>query len=192
LKYYSIDIETTGLNPKKDQILQVGIAFEDTENIIPISETPCKEWTIRYNRIEGDPFAIQMNANIIKHSIENPLPKDVIDRCSIIPSLAVFIRKCDPTIPSNHIPTINVAGKNFNGFDRLFLENIDGFSDRIRIRHRVLDPAMLYADWSKDRLPSLQDCLDKANILTTVKHTAMQDAIDVIKVIRARTNNYAQ
>jgi len=191
LKYFSIDIETTGLNPEKDQILQVGIAFEDTENIVPIIEIPCDEWVIRYNRIEGDPFAIQMNADIIKHSIENPLPDDVIDRCNIIPCLLSFIRKCDPSIPSNHIPTINVAGKNFNGFDRLFLEKIEGFSNHIRIRHRVLDPAMLCVDWTEHRLPDLQDCLDKSNLLSMVKHTAMQDAIDVINIIRVRTGMYA-
>ena len=41
MKYVSIDIETTGLNPKTDNVLEVAAIIDDTERPeVPIGELP--------------------------------------------------------------------------------------------------------------------------------------------------------
>jgi len=190
MQYFSIDIETTGLNPETDQILQVGIAFEDTSNILPIDDIPKHQWNIKHNRIQGDPFAIQMNSDIIKHSLETPTPDDVIIECNIVNVIRTFTSECLGYDEGPYVHTITVAGKNFNGFDRLFLEKLDQFTDIIRMRRRTIDPAILCVDWSNNSLPDLQTCMSELDVSGDVTHTAMQDAVDVIRIIRKATNNY--
>ena len=71
---------------------------------------------------------------------------------------------------------MTVAGKNFASFDKLFLpEKITR-----HIKSRVIDPANMFIDWSKDTLPSLSELLDGK----TVSHDAYDDALDVIKILR--------
>jgi len=81
--------------------------------------------------------------------------------------------------------TINVAGKNFGTFDKLFLEELMWWKKLIRVRQRIIDPAGLYCDWINDEtLPNLDECKKRANIDGAVTHDALQDAWDVIKVLR--------
>lgn len=84
---------------------------------------------------------------------------------------------------------INVAGKNFGTFDKLFLEKLPRWQQLIRIKQRIIDPSILYVDWNKDKeLPGLQTCLSKAQIDHTVSHEALDDAIMVIKLLRKKYN----
>ena len=81
--------------------------------------------------------------------------------------------------------TINVAGKNFGTFDKLFLQQLPWWQKLIRTRQRVLDPAILCVDWKNDTsLPSLTTCKERTNISGEVTHDALEDAWDVIQVLR--------
>jgi hypothetical protein len=89
--------------------------------------------------------------------------------------------------------TINVAGKNFGTFDKPFLEKLPSWGSHIRIRSRIIDPSVYFVDWKKDdSLPSLNTCKQRAFIDGEVSHNALEDAIDVIKVIRKATCNYTR
>lgn len=81
--------------------------------------------------------------------------------------------------------TLNVAGKNFGTFDKLFLQDLPWWQKLIRTRQRVLDPAILCVDWGKDTsLPSLIKCKEKLGIKGIVTHNALDDAWDVIEILR--------
>jgi len=81
--------------------------------------------------------------------------------------------------------TINVAGKNFGTFDKLFLQELPWWQKLIRTRQRVLDPAILCVDWKNDKsLPSLTQCKEKLGIEGIVTHNALDDAWDVIEILR--------
>lgn len=81
--------------------------------------------------------------------------------------------------------TINVAGKNFGTFDKLFLQELPWWQKLIRTRQRVLDPAILCVDWKNDTsLPSLTQCKEKLGIEGIVTHNALDDAWDVIEILR--------
>jgi hypothetical protein len=81
--------------------------------------------------------------------------------------------------------TLNVAGKNFGTFDKLFLQELPWWKKLIRTRQRVLDPAILMVDWVNDKsLPNLTVCKERAGIKGIVTHNALEDAWDVIEVLR--------
>jgi hypothetical protein len=81
--------------------------------------------------------------------------------------------------------TINVAGKNFATFDKLFLQELPWWQKLIRIRQRVLDPAILMVDWKNDTsLPNLTQCKERAGVTGIVTHNALEDAWDVIEILR--------
>jgi hypothetical protein len=81
--------------------------------------------------------------------------------------------------------TINVAGKNFATFDKLFLEQLPWWKKLIKIRQRVLDPAILVVDWKNDTsLPNLKQCKERTGVEGIVTHNALEDAWDVIEVMR--------
>ncbi len=81
--------------------------------------------------------------------------------------------------------TLNVAGKNFGTFDKLFLQQLPWWQKLIRTRQRVLDPAILMVDWTNDKsLPNLTTCKERAGVSGIVTHNALEDAWDVIEVLR--------
>jgi hypothetical protein len=81
--------------------------------------------------------------------------------------------------------TLNVAGKNFGTFDKLFLQELPWWQKLIRTRQRVLDPAILMVDWKNDTsLPNLTTCKERAGVNGFVTHNALEDAWDVIEVLR--------
>lgn len=82
---------------------------------------------------------------------------------------------------------LNVAGKNFGTFDKLFLEELPWWKKLIRVRQRILDPGILFVDWENDEtLPNLTKCKERSNINGIVTHNALEDAWDVIQILRTK------
>jgi oligoribonuclease len=91
-----------------------------------------------------------------------------------------------PILKSNMIKTyLNCAGKNFAGFDKKFLEKLPRWKQVFSIRSRVLDPGILFVDWINDEsIPSLDQCKQRAGIDGVVTHNAVEDAMDVVMLLR--------
>lgn len=199
MRYLSIDLETTGLDSINHQIIEFGAVLEDTNNILPINELPVYHAYIipPKNQLYGDIYALNLNASIIeklknRKMLENTYnfvkPEDLADDFLFWLHSQGFEIKTNNEGTSDeykYVETLNVAGKNFNGFDRAFLEKIPGFTKKIRMRQRVMDPAVLFVDWHNDEcLPSLDECKVKAGIEGKVAHLAVDDAKDVIELLR--------
>lgn len=91
-----------------------------------------------------------------------------------------------PILTSN-MPKVylNCAGKNFAGFDKKFLEKLPRWKQVFSIRSRVLDPGILFVDWINDEsIPSLDECKKRAGIDGVVTHNAVEDAMDVVMLLR--------
>jgi DNA polymerase III alpha subunit (gram-positive type) len=198
--YVSIDIETSGLNPKKNQILSFGAIIEDTSKSLSFEDCPKFYATVIHRNIKGSPKALLMNMDVIKDIsdyIENDrndaLNNEVGNYNPIFVETFTLTSSFISFLDSNGIKAdsrfqrykINVAGKNFAAFDMLFLNNVPGWVGFIDIRKRILDPAILYFDVNNDdTLPSLDVCKKRANIDGNVSHNALLDAWDVIQVLR--------
>ena len=96
--------------------------------------------------------------------------------------------KTYPIMTSKMKPaSINVAGKNFGTFDKLFLERLPRWKQAIRIRQRIIDPSILFTDWKNDiAMPSLDTCKQRARLDGVVTHNAIEDAWDVIQLLRTQ------
>jgi DNA polymerase III alpha subunit (gram-positive type) len=198
--YVSIDIETSGLNPNKNQILSFGAIIEDTSKSLSFEDCPKFYATVIHRNIKGSPKALLMNMDVIKDIsdyIENDrndaLNNEVGNYNPIFVETFTLTSSFISFLDSNGIKAdsrfqrykINVAGKNFAAFDMLFLNNVPGWLGFIDIRKRILDPAILYFDVNNDdTLPSLGVCKKRANIDGNVSHNALLDAWDVIQVLR--------
>lgn len=84
---------------------------------------------------------------------------------------------------------ITAAGKNFATFDKLFLERLPRWKQLIKIRQRILDPSILFVDWKNDEsLPGLSLCKKRAGFDEHVSHNALEDAWDVVELLRKEYN----
>jgi hypothetical protein len=213
--YVSIDIETSGLDHEKHKVLSIGAIIEDTEKKLPYEECPKFNAIILQNEITGSPRALTMNKEIIEmigdylegtdfernimntHSDYSFHEKDDVIKefykflwCngfSHLDSPSTHVNgKLTPVIDGKTKPiTLNVAGKNFGTFDKLFLQELPWWQKLIRTRQRVLDPAILMVDWKNDKsLPNLTQCKERAGVNGIVTHNALEDAWDVIEVLR--------
>jgi hypothetical protein len=213
--YISIDIETSGLDHEKHKVLSIGAIIEDTEKKLPYEECPKFNAIILQNEITGSPRALTMNKEIIEmigdylegtdfernimntHSDYSFHEKDDVIKefykflwCngfSHLDSPSTHVNgKLTPIIDGKTKPiTLNVAGKNFGTFDKLFLQELPWWQKLIRTRQRVLDPAILMVDWKNDKsLPNLTQCKERAGVNGIVTHNALEDAWDVIEVLR--------
>jgi hypothetical protein len=94
----------------------------------------------------------------------------------------------------NSCTSLVVAGKNVAGFDIPFLSTLYGFSDNFndffKFAHRTIDPSMFYIKSTDSKPPSLDECLQRAGINKTVDHTAVGDALDVIRCLKMSQTLY--
>lgn len=198
MKYISIDLETSGLNPEQDQILEFGAVLEDTNNVKPIDELPYYQCYVfnTENRISGHPAALEMNAGIISKLKNKDLLANQYNFVHIEDLSESFLfwlmhqGVVKTTVSEYEIrqaSPITVAGKNFSGFDSAFLNKVPLWNEHIKTRSRVLDPGTLFVDWKSDDVPpSLSECKKRAGIEGAVQHTAIDDCYDVIKLLRTQ------
>jgi oligoribonuclease (3'-5' exoribonuclease) len=221
--YLSIDVETTGLEKDRYQILSIGAILEDTTKKLSFEEIPKFHAAILHNEITGSPFALNMNKKIIEAMVQYQTAEDQDEKNDIVqmtgmqfyqedqvvegfyrwlfdnglvdsnPLLAGQMVKIEngksyPALTSKMKPvTINVAGKNFASFDKHFLERLPRWKQVIRIRQRIIDPSVIFTNWTEDKaIPSLYECKQRAKIEGIVTHDALEDAWDVIQLLRTQ------
>jgi oligoribonuclease (3'-5' exoribonuclease) len=221
--YISVDVETTGLEKDRYQILSIGAILEDTTKKLSFEEIPKFHAAILHNEITGSPFALNMNKKIIEAIVQYQTAEDqdegndlvqmtgmqfyqedqvvegfyrwlfdngLVDFNPLLAGQMVKIEngKSYPALTSKMKPvTINVAGKNFASFDKHFLERLPRWQQVIRIRQRIIDPSVIFTNWAEDKaIPSLYECKQRAKIEGVVTHDALEDAWDVIQLLRTQ------
>lgn len=182
--YVSLDLETTGLPWQWCQILEVGAVWDDWKS--PLDRLPRFHCYVVNDRIVGEPFALAMNVEILKRiaNREKPENKDFqfLSPGCVMGKLKQFI-----DAHCTH-PKVIMAGKNYASFDDRFLGQLPGGEGLNRF-HRCVDPGMRYWNPRTDVTPpGTEECLRRAGILTDVKHDAINDALDVIRLIRTSYN----
>lgn len=113
MKYVSIDIETTGLDRDKHQVLSIGAIVEDTKMKLPYDQIPKFYGIILRHEISGSPRALSMNKEIIemigayiegkpdvKSIMEQKYGKVFYEEDQIIPELYRFLYRngCVPLL----------------------------------------------------------------------------------------------
>lgn len=181
-----IDVETTGLDPAKCQVIQFGALIDDLSG--PLDQCPTFEILIKYDRVQGEPYALWMNAALLKR---------IADGEGLYPN-AVASRFND-FLAANQIDiskAITLGGKNVAMFDIPFLCTLPAINrnglqccggKNYKFRHRVIDPGSMWALPTDLTTPDLKTCLERADIRGTdsiVKHTALADCLATAMVVR--------
>jgi oligoribonuclease (3'-5' exoribonuclease) len=185
--YVSIDIETLGLDPNNNKVIEIACVLDNSKHRINYKEVdsyvanlPTFHCYIAHESYDGNAKAIEMNQKAI-NLIKEGKHSDIVNINDVSLLLTDWFKGHNVT--SRIMP----AGKNFAGFDRPFLENIVGVKKCLNklLIHRTLDPALYFFDANVDaKIPDMQQCFNKAGIHKTVSHTAVDDAQDVIKLLR--------
>jgi DNA polymerase III epsilon subunit-like protein len=82
---------------------------------------------------------------------------------------------------------LNIAGKNFHSGDQAYIERLPRWKQVFRIRNRHIDPSVLFVDWKNDEsMPGLGVCKERAKIEGIVTHDALEDAWDVVQLLRTQ------
>jgi len=188
--YVSIDIETLGLNPSACDMIEFGAVLETitcgpTQLSAPkLGDLPSFQcyFTKPDNIYSGEPYAMWLNSAILKRIADREKGHQYIPASRLDEVFAKWLE-------SKGIEgKVTVAGKNFQGFDMKFLERV-GFGSKIKMHHRTLDPGSMFFDPAiHDALPSLKECLELCKVQKEVSHTAVEDAMDVVRCIRHRLN----
>ena len=195
--YASGDIETLGLNPKTNKVIEISFILDDSRHRINynnidlyLKSLPSFHCYIRHDNYDGDAYAVDLNKDII-NLIKKNEDVNILNSNEVAPALDDFFR--------SHITNrIMPAGKNFSGFDRQFLNQLPHVHNVLDtwLIHRTLDPSLYYFDENVDnKLPNLKQCLQRAGYSKKVSHTAIEDSEDVIRLLRytwetVNTNNY--
>lgn len=201
MKYVSLDIETGGLTHDLS-LFEIGMVFDDGVSPIEelrkarISVVPADR-TVRISldcidmhrdlldRIRRLEFPISDNYSC-RQVIDDVLEVSVTLQTDAAPSVkgevfyTTLVRLLETRIP----PTLLFAGKNVAGFDLPWLRATGWIHPNLKIAHRTIDPAMLYTKWDDDRPASLPECLKRAGMEPTADHTALGDALDVVRLVR--------
>lgn len=182
MKYVSIDLETSGLDPETCDIIEIGAVIDDLEVSRPIKGLPRFHAYVVKESYRGEPYALSMHPEIFKRIATRAEGYQYLAPEEVGKAFFEFLRE------NGLDGTITAAGKNFASFDAKFLKKLPDFEEEVKIRHRVIDPAMLYWKPEEDGtiLPGTSLCMKRAGLKSVVAHTALEDAEVVVELIRRK------
>ena len=197
MKFVSIDIETTGLDPETCDVIEIG-AIIDTDNETPLRELPQFRFLVYRDTYQGEPYALAMHPKLFKEIVDNkvngcwPAPQE--DYTRVYGQPFDFARTFGYWLDQNGVDPMNfvVAGKNFANFDARFLSKMIDYGTDIRWHHRILDPTSMFVRQEDEYLPGILTCFRRASIemldYEGDPHTSLYDAASVVALIRQFLN----
>jgi len=186
MKYISIDIETTGLDPNTCQVVEIGAVIDDMKT--PLTQLPIYRYRVKRAIYSGQPYALAMHSHLFTDLAE--LDYGYHDGSNDIVSSEKCFGGCFAAWLDEHkIETpYTVAGKNFAIFDARFLSRMYRVNELTPWHHCILDPGSMYARVGDDIVPNMKVCIERAGIdisnIPGKPHTAIHDALVVCALIR--------
>lgn len=191
--YLFFDLETSGINPESDSILEVGFQFvdnnfENIDSVISFDDANLPQFSGSFTIFHENPEALISNENARKMHESSGLLKECANK-NLSHELKFVEQKIVQTIeqlkrePSyvydNSKLQIELAGNSI-GFDRSFVKNYMPILYS-KISHRVFDVRTLISfftscHWNEEKLPDLKQ---------TMTHRAFEDVCESLRVSRA-------
>lgn len=199
MKFFALDLETTGLDKEFCQILEIGVIFFDTDN--PTSYQNSKKFhrILKFDEpIVGQPFALQLNNRLMR--IISGVD-DVPQGCELLhyydyetcltKAIQQFADWAQNLLDEGENFRVNLLGKNVGAFDLQWLTPYVKSGEKYGglFRHRVLDVGGLCALPSDDVVPGLVKCLERCGFGgPSDYHSALGDSWDCIRVLVYKWN----
>jgi hypothetical protein len=195
--YISLDIETTGLDIEKSNILQLSMVFDD--GLTEVHKLKTLDVLIDNDKIDySEPYAMKMNKwifdnidsfdpryRVVSINLAHELFCGFVDECSLI--IDRFNKENGVENPKT---SVQFAGKNVGQFDLAIIKNQFKKNDLgmpENIQHRTLDVGPMYF-----RHFGYAPTLDEINSMLgnhEVTHNALDDAFNVVDAIRAEVGD---
>jgi len=183
MRYCSIDIETCGLDWKNCDIIEFGAVLDDLNNQRPIKMLPQFHCYFCQQSYQGEPYALSMHSTIFRRIAEREKGYTYCDPTKLGMLFKRFLM--NNGYESEHdVVTITAAGKNFGSFDLQFLNEKTDLSKHVNIRHRIIDPSILFVSREDISLPNMAECKKRAGMSEYIAHDAIADALDVVGLVR--------
>ena len=187
MRIVSIDLETTGLDPDSTDILEFGAVLDDLNDQKPLDQLPIFHCYFIQDTYVGQPFALSMHPVIFRRIANREHGYTYMSPNKFGYAFRRFL--VDNGYKEEHDQvTINAAGKNFAAFDLQFLKRKTDLLKHVNIRHKILDPAILYFHPDDMSLPGMETCKARAGMNEKVAHDAVNDAKDVVVLLRNAMN----
>ena len=183
MRYVSIDCEMTGLNVEDHDILEFGAVIDNLADPQPIEDLPRYHCYFVKDTYSGSAGALAMHPIIFNRIDKREAGYTYISPMKFGNHFKTFLLEHGFSEKSGRV-VINAAGKNFGRKDAAFLEKHTDLHKHVRIRTCLMDPAILFYKEGDTSLPGLEQCKKRAHIYGEVAHTAIEDALDVIKLLR--------
>lgn len=186
MRYVSIDVETTGLDPRLHSLIQVAMVIDDTTwwKTKAVEELP-SGCTLVYP--SDGVLKVDPKCPTLTSSLWQEYCGEVSVNCNQMPRSGTLSSEIMdflwPWRDKQWDGRWTAAGKNFGGFDLPFLTAADPECKHI-FHHRSIDPSVLLVRADDVCLPGLGECKRRAGVAGEVAHTALDDALDVIRVLR--------
>lgn len=206
--YISVDLETTGLDIEKSQILQIGWVIDD--GVSPLESLEKGTVFIQNEKITyGENYAIGMNAWIFQELMKKPAerkyptlaPQAGIFKLMTIIDKAAKLAHASDVAEGVKKPNqrVQIAGKNVSNFDwPIILNNLKALTvsdsmhehecnmsaqERLsKVDHKFIDVGAVYFDvFGKN--PSFNE-INSLIGNTEISHDALDDAMDVVIALR--------
>jgi oligoribonuclease (3'-5' exoribonuclease) len=192
MQYVSIDLETTGLDPETCDVVEFAAVVDNLRTQPPINKLAVFQRYIYRPVYQGEPYALSMHKEIFAKIAKWQQGKErniqVCDPGTLMEEFYLFLREhyvTDAKFVLGNLIKVLAAGKNFATFDSRFIAKFpQQEAYPVEFNHRVLDPAMLYMLATDNGPPSMADCMRRAGIEGDVAHTATEDALMVIHLLR--------
>ncbi len=194
MRFFTVDIETTGLDPHKHGVIEFAAIYADLAGTF---EPKCFQRLIIPINMTWDFYCLKLHAGLIQEidrlaAVKDPLVLASLDQVAVqfknwmheeceVPLSKKNIRLDDKLV----LERVTAAGKNFGSFDLQFL--LHGSKEfETTFRHRALDPVMLYTA-PEDVIPlDLAGCKLRAGLVPKVAHRALQDCWDVVDLLQKK------
>ncbi|GAB3861042.1 hypothetical protein GCM10028822_39910 [Hymenobacter terrigena] len=185
MRYVSLDLETSGSNPARHQILELAAVVEDSRHPRPLAKLPAFRRVVRHPEYSGTAGAIALNARLFEELAQKEPNPELCTPAELLPQLRAFLLHHGFRPDKADCVSVTMAGKNIAVFDLGFLKELPGWGALVRAEPAMLDPAAFYLNWRKDsRLPSMSTCKARAGLEREVAHEALADALDVVRLLR--------
>ena len=195
MKYASTDIETLGLDPVENDMIEFGAVLDDLQDQKPLEELPRFHAYILPPGIAKnyvcDPFAASMHSTILRRIATRETGYTYLRPEELGERFATFLQANGlGSIFDKTKPALTCAGKNFASFDLSFLKKV-GFTERVRLAHRCFDPGSLYFRPGDVEIPNTKTCCERAGVKGDGGHTSIADALVVVQLVRNAVNKFS-
>lgn len=192
MKYLGMDIETTGIG-MKCQVIEVGAVIDDLfAPGIKLLDLPQFHCYVDWPLLQGEPYAFHMHGqnNLLKRLSEKSSKYTFYYPKQVWPAFCNWLFQASPR-PFNKYDQINVAGKNFGYFDANRLEQLPNWpgpynGGKSIWAHKFIDLGnLLWNPWEDiETLPNMKKVKQRCGLGSSISHTAIDDALDVIRAMR--------